>query len=83
LRFADGHRVGRAEGKAGSALSVFGDCGNWVREDDAAVGQADDDGVVLAIYYSCPLAINNAGPPVAVLCDDHLHVAIYVEAVGC
>lgn len=42
LGFTDRHRIGWAEGKSGSALSVFTNGGNRVREDHATIGQAQD-----------------------------------------
>lgn len=81
LGFTDRHRIGWAEGKSGSVLSVFTDGGNRVREDHATIGQAQDDCVVLAIYNGCSLAIEKTGPLVAVLCDHNLHLPIYLEVV--
>lgn len=82
MRFTDGHHVGRTEGEAGSALSIISDRGNWVGEHHSAVGKAKDDLVVLAVDHCCWLAIDNAGPLVSFLRDDHLHVVIYMEVMG-
>ena len=58
-----------------STAPVFSGGGNWVREGRLAVGELQEECVVLIVLNGGELTVDHTSPFVKILRNDHAHVA--------